>query len=297
MLNEIHCGDSFELIKKISDNSVDLVVTDPPYFIDGLGDEWDDTEIATSQKKAGVVGGLPVGMKFDVNQGLRFQDFMGRMSCEIFRVLKPGGFFICFSQARLYHRLAVAAEDAGFEIRDMLGWCYEGQAKAFSMDHFVRKMKISDDEKISLIGELAGRKTPQLKPQIEPMILGQKPKHGTFIENWIEFKTGLIDTTISLDGKFPGNLMYVKKPTKNEKGEFNDHVSVKPVAVLEHLIKIFSAENQVVLDPFIGSGSTAVAAIKTNRSFIGFEKSEHFVSISNQRVKNANQKGNLNELS
>lgn len=287
MINKIHCGDSFELIQKLDSNSIDLVITDPPYFIDGLGDEWDDNKISTSQQKAGVIGGLPVGMKFDPKQGLRFQEFMGKMSCEVLRVLKPGGFFICFSQARLYHRLAVAAEDAGFEIRDMLGWCYEGQAKAFSMDHFVRKMKISDDEKEWLISELSGRKTPQLKPQIEPMILGQKPKQGTFIENWVEFKTGLIDTTASIDGKFPGNLMYVKKPSKEEKGEFNDHVSVKPVGILEHLINIFSVEGQVVLDPFIGSGSTAIAAINTNRKFIGFDKSEHFVNISNKRVEHA----------
>jgi site-specific DNA-methyltransferase (adenine-specific) len=70
--------------------------------------------------KAKVIGGLPVGMKFDPQQGKRLQEFMSVVAEKLFRVLKPGGFFLCFSQGRLYHRMVVAIEEAGFEIRDML---------------------------------------------------------------------------------------------------------------------------------------------------------------------------------
>jgi site-specific DNA-methyltransferase (adenine-specific) len=174
-------------------------------------------------------------MKFDPKQGLGFQTFMLGISKEVHRVLKPGGFYIAFSQARLVHRLGVAVEDAGFEVRDLLGWTYEGQAKAFSQDHFVRKMKhLSDKEKSDLIASMGGRKTPQLKPMIEPMILGQKPKEGTFIENWQKWGVGLVDTKQSLDGKFPGNLMEVAKPNKDEKGADNEHITVKPVMCSSH---------------------------------------------------------------
>ncbi len=73
--------------------------------------------------------------------------------------------------------MAMSFDVAGFEIRDMLAWKYEGQAKAFSQDHFIKKDKnLSEEEKEVLLQELKDMKTPQLKPQIEPMVLAQKPK-------------------------------------------------------------------------------------------------------------------------
>lgn len=281
-------GNAIELFREIPSHSVHLIVTDPPYFIDGMGDDWDNTTLQEKTRKAGVVGSLPVGMKFDPEQGRNFQKFIAQVATEAFRVLKPGGFFISFSQARLYHRMGVAIEDAGFEIRDMLGWVYEGQAKAFSQEHFVRKNKrLTEAEKLSIIERLAGRKTPQLKPCIEPMTLAQKPREGTFIENWLTHETGLVDTTVSLDGRFPGNLMQVAKPGRAEKGEGNSHLTVKPVALIEHLIRLFSVEGQTVLDPFTGSGSHGVAAIRSGRKFIGFEIEREYARIASTRIGGA----------
>jgi site-specific DNA-methyltransferase (adenine-specific) len=213
---------------------------------------------------------------------------MARVSEEAYRVLKPGAFYIAFSQARLYHRLAVAAEDVGFEVRDMLGWHYEGQAKAFSMDHFINKMKgLTVEERESIKRQIGGRKTPQLKPQIEPMVLAQKPRCGTFVENWLAHKTGLVDTSASLDGKFPGNVMWVPKPGSAEKGEGNEHLTVKPVRLMEHLINLFCVPGGVVLDPFLGSGTTGVAAVNTDRRFIGFEIEREYVRIARGRIAGA----------
>ena len=278
-------GNALTLFKSLPDESVHLIVADPPYFIDGMGDDWDNSNLQIRTAKAGVVGSLPVGMKFDPAQGRNFQRFMEQVAAEALRVLKPGGFFISFSQARLYHRMGVAIEDAGFEIRDMLGWIYEGQAKAFSQDHFVRKNKnLTDEEKTSIIERLAGRKTPQLKPCIEPMTLAQKPREGTFIENWLEHETGLVDTTATLDGKFPGNLMQVAKPSKAEKGVGNSHLTVKPVTLIEHLVRLFSKEGQTVLDPVTGSGSHGVAALRAGRNFIGFEIEREYVRIASDRL-------------
>jgi site-specific DNA-methyltransferase (adenine-specific) len=187
--------------------------------------------------------------------------------------------------------LAVAAEDEGFEIRDMLAWHHNGQAKAFTQDHFVRKNKnLSEKEKARLLKELGGRKTPQLKPQLEPMVLAQKPKEGTFVENWMKYEVGLIDTSQSLDGTFPGNLMAVAKPGKAEKGSDNIHLTVKPTALLSHLIKIFTVEGAVVLDPFLGSGSTAVAAVASSRKFIGVERDKGYFEISTKRIEESMKK-------
>ena len=284
---EIRLGDSLELLRKLPDQHVHLILTDPPYFIDGMGDTWDRGRLNQKASQSGVVGSLRIGMRCDPSQGKKFQAFMNNISLEAYRVLKPGGFYIAFSQARLYHRLAIAIEESGFEIRDMLGWKYQGQAKAFSMDHFVKKMKLSEAEKADIIQKLEGRKTPQLKPEIEPMVLAQKPKQGTFIMNWLKYETGLVNVKASLDGKFPGNIMEVKKPSKEEKGVGNQHLTVKPVALLKHLIHLFSKEGQIVLDPFNGSGSTGIACVQSNRYYIGIEIDPMYVKISKERIKNA----------
>ncbi len=115
-------------IREIDDNAVSLILTDPPYFIDGMGDDW-DTKKLKSRVKEGVIGSLPVGMKFSVAQGRELQKFLTPIAEEWIRVLRPGGFCLVFSQNRLVHRTAMALEDVGFEIRDMLLWRYEGQAK------------------------------------------------------------------------------------------------------------------------------------------------------------------------
>lgn len=284
----LHCP-AEELLPKIPDNSVDLVLTDPPYFIDGMGGEWNKERLKKSAKKAQVVGSMPVGMKFDPAQGQRLQEYLTPIFAECFRILKPGGFLVSFSQARLYHRMAISAENCGFEIRDMLGWTYEGQAKAFSQDHFVRKMNISDSEKDALIKSLGGRKTPQLKPMIEPMVFGQKPKDGTFIENWQKNHVGLIDTSQTWDGKFPGNLINARKPSQAERGEGNNHFTVKPQAVLQHLIRLLTPEGAVVVDPFSGSGSTQLAAIAAGRHAIGSERETEDFNTAQRRLQQAAQ--------
>lgn len=278
----LYLDDCRNVLKQLNDNSIDLIITDPPYFIDGMGNDWNKENLSKKVKKAKVVGGLPVGMKFDIEQGKKLQEFMEPICNEFMRILKPGGFCIIFSQARLYHRMAIATENAGFEIRDMLGWKYEGQAKAFSLNHFVKKMNLTDEEQNQIIKDMEGWKTPQLKPQIEPMVMAQKPKEGTFIENWIKYNVGLINITESLDGMFPGNIMEVSKKERDEKIE---HLTVKPVKLISHLVKLFSKENQIVLDAFMGSGSHGVASIQNNRKFIGIEIDKDYFEIAKERIE------------
>ena len=235
----------------LADNSVSLVLTDPPYFIDGMGADW-DSEKLKRRVKPGVIGSLPAGMKFTPRQGRDLQRFLQPIAVEWLRLLKPGGFCLVFSMNRLVHRAAIALEDAGFEIRDALIWRYEGQAKAFTQEHFVRKSSLPEAEKERLIKKLGGRKTPQLKPQGEMIILAQAPRDGTFVENWDRWETGLIDVSdphLERD-RFPGTVIPAKKPKRR-----HGHMTEKPVDLLRHLVRIFSAPGSLVLDPFAGSGS------------------------------------------
>ena len=286
---KIYNDDCQVAIKKLPDNSVDCIITDPPYFIDRMGDDWNDEKLNKSASKSGVIGGLPVGMKFDRKQGENLQKFLEPLAKEFMRVLKPGGFCVVFSQGRLYHRTAIALDLAGFEVRDLLAWRYEGQAKAFSQNHFILKNKdMHDDEKQALIAELEGWKTPQLKPQIEPMTLAQKPREGTFVENYQKWGVGLINTNESLDGMFPGTVMEVSK--KSRAGDFDEkieHMTVKPVELISHLVRLLTREGQTVLDPFMGSGSHGVASLINGRKFIGIEIEKKYYNISKKRLESA----------
>lgn len=265
---------------EIADNHVSLILTDPPYFIDGMDNNWDSQKLKR-RVKPGVVGALPAGMKFSTEQGRNLQRFLSPIVEEWMRILRPGGFCLVFSQNRLVHRTALALEDAGFEIRDMLLWKYEGQAKAFTQDHFVRKSKLPDIEKERLIHKLGGRKTPQLKPQGEMIVLAQAPREGTFVQNWDKWETGLIDVSDPFidKGRFPGTVISVPKP-KQRYG----HLTAKPVDLLRHLIRIFCISDALVFDPFAGSGSTGVAALLEGRDFLGFEIEEDMSRRARERI-------------
>lgn len=272
-------GDCVDVIGSLKDNSVDLIATDPPYFLDGMGDDWSHTKLKNKQAKSKTVGGLPVGMRFDPQQGKDLQQFMNKVSFRAARALKPGGFFIAFSQGRLFHRMAVGVEDAGFEVRDMLVWEHEGgQGKAFTQNHFVKKMKITNEEQNQIIARLDNRKTPQLRPKFEAMLLAQKPKEGTFVENWLKYETGLV----KLD--FEEQQTTAFKFDKTQKRQKIDHMTVKPIELMKRVIEVFSKPGQVVLDPFMGSGTTGIAALETGRDFLGIEIEKKYFEIAKKRI-------------
>ncbi len=279
----LRAGDCRELLPAMKARSVHLVVTDPPYFLHGLDAGW--RKGTGGPRGTGAVGSLPVGMKFDPGQGRRLQEFLAPIACELLRLLKPGGFLLMFAAPRLYHRAAVAVEDAGFEIRDAYAWRFtrRAQFKAFSMEHFVKRRKdLSEDEKSALIQRLAGRKTPQLRPQFEPILCAQKPREGAFVDNWIAHGTGLIDARQSLTDRVPETVMTVEKPDKRRT---DGHLTPKPTALCEHLIRVFSDAGQTVLDPFVGSGTTCLAAARAGRESIGMDVNPAYIETARKRCR------------
>lgn len=277
-------GNCLEVMKGIDPQSVHLVVTDPPYFLDGLDDTWKKAGKVANRKtnKTGSVNGLPVGMNFNPKHGIQLQAYMEQVGALMFQALVPGAFAAVFSQPRLSHRMAIGLENCGFEIRDSLAWRFtkRAQFKAFSMDHFVEKMDIPEAEKRAIKRDMRDKKTPQLRPQFESVILAQKPREGTFINNWREYATGLIDVNAKLDGKSPSTVMTFEKPINK-----NGHLTPKPVNLVEHLIRLLSCPGQVVLDPFLGSGTTAIAASRQGRSCIGIEINDEYIKLANRRLQ------------
>ena len=187
-------NDCMKEIAKMENNSIDCIITDPPYFIDKLDNNWSSSQVNGDVKNSHIKH-LPKGMKFDKAQVKNLYDYYFELSKLLFDKLKPGGYFLSFSSPRLYHAIAMACELAGFEIRDMINWTYtQSMPKGMSMTHVINKMKISEQEKNELIEEYKDFKTPQIRSCFEPICVAMKPIGKlTFIKNELKFKTGLLD--------------------------------------------------------------------------------------------------------
>jgi site-specific DNA-methyltransferase (adenine-specific) len=151
----IHHGDCLEVLRTLDDNSVDSVVTDPPYGLSFMGKKWD----------------------YDVPSV--------EVWAECLRVLKPGGHLLAFAGTRTQHRMAVRIEDAGFEIRDMIAWVYgSGFPKSLNVS-----IAIGDEDAAR---QWQGWGTA-LKPALEPITVARKPLIGTVANNVTTWGTGGIN--------------------------------------------------------------------------------------------------------
>ena len=185
MTIRLHMGDCLEVMRSMDDSSVDSIVTDPPYGLTNTGGgptgKGIDTPIGRS--KAGATRGGFMGMKWD--SGVPSVDVW----IEAFRVLKPGGHLLAFSGSRTYHRMTVAIEDAGFEIRDQIMWVYGSG--------FPKSRNLS--------GDWDGWGTA-LKPSHEPICVARKPLSGTVLQNILAHGTGALNIDgcrIPTDGESP----------------------------------------------------------------------------------------------
>ena len=177
---DLRLGDCIEILKTLPDNSVDSIVTDPPYGIGFMNKEWDDPqkhkelidrETKRSQERfeegkspvkggfsKGVQPGLPIG---GAKEGRWFQEWCELWAKECFRVLKPGGHMLSFSAPRTYHRMATAFEDSGFQIRDQIMWVFgSGFPKSHNIGKAIDKLQGNERE---VVGEYE-TSIPQITP-------------------------------------------------------------------------------------------------------------------------------------
>ena len=417
MKNKILCGDSLEVLKDFEDNYFDSVVTDPPYGLYFMGKKWD----------------------YDVPQVDLWK--------EVYRVLKPGGHLLSFAGSKTYHRMAVNIEDAGFEIRDMLGWLYgSGFPKSHNIGKAVDKLQGNEREhlgkKIKKAGDITGGNFKKggnykdkeinitkgnsewegwgtaLKPAHEPIVMARKPfntsvaknvlTHGTGGINIDECRVGTDGGTKKIDtencreslgkygdglnggkvqslneGRFPANIIhdgseevleifpdskagkfkgkgsqlggywnkstglpagveygdsgsaarffYCAKASKAErdmglydfKEEFkaaadfrpnhkekalegdsgnpfgrwgkikNHHPTVKPIKLMEYLVRLVTPKEGIVLEPFAGSGTTLIACKQQGFNYIGIEREQEYCDIAEARLKGVQVQGEL----
>ena len=361
---KLHNEDCIVQMQKMIDAGiqVDSVVTDPPYELGFMGKSWDST-------------------------GIAFQKETWELA---FQLLKPGGHLLAFGGSRTYHRMAVAIEDAGFEIRDQIMWLYgSGFPKSHNIGKAVDKLQGNEREDLGEYEPFGreGRKSSgkakfgakgwetkpkirltkgnseyegwgtALKPAHEPVVMARKPlAENTVAENVLKHGTGGINIDgcrIPLDGerppsgrtygtnkttpesgRYPANVIhdgleqewarffYCAKVSKNErnggldgfetkkmgmsngtqsngegydKGQSiglnrvierkNTHPTVKPQVLMKYLCRLVTPKSGTVLDPFMGSGSTGMAAKDEGFDFIGIEQEKEYFEIAKQRIK------------
>lgn len=230
---DLRNGDCIEVMKGMTDNSVDSIVTDPPYELGFMGKSWDNTGIANNID----------------------------MWRECLRVLKPGGYLLSFSATRTYHRMASAIEDAGFEIRDMIEWVYgSGFPKSLNIGKAVDKLQGNEMEVVGSDRSGSSSRAYQseeqttageykidkgnseyegwgtaLKPAHEPICMARKPiSEKSVAENCLKWGTGGINIDKSRVGieertysganmlmeERPWNINQNEKPTFTVNGRF-----------------------------------------------------------------------------
>jgi site-specific DNA-methyltransferase (adenine-specific) len=382
MTHTLHIGDCRDVLATMGDATVDSIVCDPPYELGFMGKAWDASGIA-----------------YDVT-----------VWAQCLRVLKPGGHLIAFGGSRTYHRLAVAIEDAGFEIRDQIQWIYgsgfpksldvskamDKQAGAVRTDgarewqggqrsggilgtnHGTQTLTKYDAPSTDLAKQWHGWGTA-LKPAHEPAVLARKPLRGTVADTVAQWRTGALNiegTRVGGDGgRWPSNVIldeeaalvldgqsgrskcakpnpsipygqcvrtetnivfnkglsrnipgvapygdsggasrffYVAKASKAEREaglhyeewhkagvmqgrqdgslgaitspRANHHPTVKPLALMRYLVRMVTPPGGVVLDPFMGSGSTGCAAVREGFDFVGIDLTPEYVAIAQKRI-------------
>jgi len=347
-------GDCLKELKELKDNSIDSIVTDPPYGLGFMGKQW-DTFDKTQFGNAGSEGAndLKVKKNFKTLPRYRsdnsFYEFSFAWAKEVFRVLKPGGYLLSFGGSRTYHRMACAIEDAGFEIRDMIEWVYgSGFPKSHNIGKAVDK-KLGNERETKWNGWGTA-----LKPAHEPIVMARKPlSEKTVASNVLKYGTGGINIDESRVGfenkedynestkknqhgdfgtkpmtnnnvygdysmiqpknyapasRFPANLIHdgskeilevfgdksrffycakTSKTDRNEGLEKNNHPTVKPTKLMRYLVRLVTPKGGIVLDPFMGSGSTGKACMMEGFSFIGIEKESEYMKIAEARIKDS----------
>ena len=185
MTYKILKGNSLDLLPTLADNSIDAIVTDPPYELGFMGKTWDNSGIAYSLE----------------------------LWQQCLRVLKPGGHLLAFSGSRTYHRMVVSIEDAGFEIRDMISWISNKTfPKSLNIGKTIDKIAEADTKKWDGWGT-------GLKPTVEPIVMARKPVEGTVANNVLTYGTGGLNIDASRIGTNANDLAELNRGNKRPIGD------------------------------------------------------------------------------
>jgi site-specific DNA-methyltransferase (adenine-specific) len=316
--------DSLEALGALEPESVDAILTDPPYGIGFQYERWDSAAIREAAARAGH-------QRLSPNEAFEVWCQIWGEECRA--AMKPGAFLAAFGAPRTSHRLACGLESAGLELRDTLLWLYsEGMSKSH---------------------RYPGGRASTLKPAYEPIVLARKALAGTTEQTLARYGTGALNAeACRVQGRHPANailahepgceagrcapgcvageadrcagrtrlapsrFLYCPKASRAERDAGcealpgrvldlfpqatgagcsarvrNPHPTVKPLELMRWLVRLLCPPGGLVLDPFCGSGTTGAAAVLEGRRFVGIELEPAFVEIAAARIAHHAPKG------
>lgn len=300
-MSAVICGDSIKEIKKISDNSIHLILSDIPYGISF--DEWDVLHNNTNsallgkspaQDKSSVfkTRGKPLNgwSEADKQITLEYYQWCSKWASEWLRVLKPGASCFIFAGRRYAHRCICALEDAGFIFKDMLSWQKDAAAhRAQNVSVVLKKRNdIINAEKWN------GWKLGNLRPLFEPILWFMKPYAigDTLTDNIIQNEVGGYNESAIKNNSLLNQGLEICSniiKCKAEKSDRGLHPAQKPIALMKYLIELTTIKGQTVLDPFCGCGSTLQAAKELDREYIGIEINPNYYNTVCKRLNDKNR--------
>lgn len=266
-LDAVHLGDCRELLRRVEPNSVDLVFTSPPY----------------ADNRKGTYYGVPIQ---------DYVDWFLPISAELLRVLKPTGSFVLNIKERAFNgerqtyvlELLLGMKKQGWLWTEEYIWCksncYPGKWPNRFRDswerllHFskTRKMKMYQDRVKVPVGGWAKSRLKKLSAtdkRRDPARTGSG--FGKNVSNWI-----------GRDLVYPSNVLHMATECGNRR-----HGAAFPVRLPMWFIELFTERGDVVLDPFMGSGTTAIACVEMGRHFMGAEISAQYHRISESAISDA----------
>ncbi len=289
--SQIFCGDCRTTLPTLPDASVHLVLSDIPYGINL--EQWDVLHANTNaallgaspaQKRAGAVfkrRGKPINGWSQADREIprAYYAWCRTWLHECLRILKPGGSAILFAGRRMAPRCVTALEDTGFCFRDMLGW--------------IRPRAVHRAQRASVVfarrGDTQnakhweGWRLGNLRPSFEPIIWCFKPYRITITDNLVEHEIGAWNQT-AFERYFGTVHNYMT--CGFEADEPRVHPAQKPLRLVSALIELCTRPGHIVLDPFAGSGTTAIAAAQTHRRYLCIERDETIFATMSNRVQN-----------
>jgi len=348
-------GDCLVGMTTLEADSIGAIITDPPYHLTSIVERFGDEDAAPAKSDG------PTGVYARAAKGFMGQTWDGgdiafhpETWAAAYRVLRPGGYLLCFGGTRTFHRMAMAISRAGFKIEGNLSWCYgtgfpKSHNVAIGIDKAAGAMS-HRGKRVSVAGNRSagGEDVPgavgmpshvaitddakkwqgwgtALKPAWEVVVVARKPgpDHGVQIEGsdypaffyatkasrkerdaGLDTKDAKVVDRTGMAGRGQGGLKCKVcgkwkasgSPCVCPEPDFetvafdrpavaNNHPTVKPINVMEWCVKIAAKPGDVVLDPFMGSGTTGIAAVKNGCSFVGMEQSEEYAAIAEARIR------------
>ncbi len=232
----LHNADCFDVLSALPDNSIDAVITDPPYAT--TGKKWDTP--------------------FELD---KWWD-------HINRVLKDDGVSVVFADEPFSSQLVVSnIQDFRYE------WIWDKSYPSGALQAWKRPLKTTEDICVF------SKDTPPYNVQqfLTPTYRVSNSPRGNRLQDNDEARkptewTGFPTEVIKMKG--------VRTPGREEKL----HIAQKPVELMEWLVRLYTQEGDVVLDPFMGSGTTGVACKNLNREFVGVEQDPHYFDLAGGRL-------------